>query len=185
MKIINLLKKVNKNFTDCYVVGGALRDILLEKNFYDIDIIIKNLNTKKLNKIICEINLPFVILDKENKIYRTVVKEENFTVDISSYTNLGKDLLRRDFTINTLLMSLEDFISQYERNISNSSAIRSAETFFNNLKLSLTLVFIFLSGTKPKLINLATLKILNESEDNESSLTNLNFLFFISLTAPK
>lgn len=178
MKIINLLKKVNKNFTDCYVVGGALRDILLEKNFYDIDIIIKNLNTKKLNKIICEINLPFVILDKENKIYRTVVKEENFTVDISSYTNLGKDLLRRDFTINTLLMSLEDFISQYERNISNYE--KSGKKVFKlKSKFELDKVIDYFGAVRD--IKNKKLRLVSEDSLSSDSLRILRVARFMSL----
>ncbi len=127
MKIVSLLKEINLSFDDSYVVGGILRDIFLTYNFLekllstghtkvDIDIIVFNLVENKLKKILLQYNLPFVLLDQERKIYRTVVVEKTanvnieFTVDISNYEDLSTDISRRDFTINMLAVKLEYFI---------------------------------------------------------------------------
>ncbi|MCX7956776.1 MAG: HD domain-containing protein [Endomicrobia bacterium] len=120
-KIIYLLEQIDKNFQDSYVVGGILRDILLDKDVFeqkivDIDLIIKNLDSNRLKDLIYINNLPFVVLDEENQIYRTVVKFENynnmvFYIDFANYFVLFEDLKRRDFTINSLCVNLKDFIS--------------------------------------------------------------------------
>jgi poly(A) polymerase len=109
-----LLCVLDKNFDDVYVVGGVLRDLILETKTFDIDLIIKNLNVKKLQLIIKNFGLPFVVLDEKNCVYRTVFKEKSFTLDISNYKDLDSDLLRRDFTINTLCIKLSDFLNFLE-----------------------------------------------------------------------
>ncbi|MFQ3675226.1 MAG: HD domain-containing protein [Endomicrobiia bacterium] len=106
-----LLLELNTNFDNVYVVGGVLRDLLLGKNFFDIDLIIKNLDLSKLQFIVKKFNLPFIILDEQNRVYRVVFREENFTLDISDYKDLDDDLYRRDFTINTLCIKLSDFLT--------------------------------------------------------------------------
>lgn len=117
-KLINFLSSVDKEFEDCYVVGGILRDLFInkdllkEKNNFDIDICIKNLQVEKIEKLVSKHKLPFIVLDEENLVYRSVIKEDNFLVslDFSSYNSLEEDILRRDFTINTLYLKLNNFI---------------------------------------------------------------------------
>ncbi len=123
LKILkDLISKINSNFEGCYVVGGILRDLFLFNEFkddiVDIDIIIKKLDFKKLKKIITDFKLPFIILDKENKIYRTVIKNEKsqINIDFSSYTDLEEDIKRRDFTINCLILELKYFIKFLQKN---------------------------------------------------------------------
>lgn len=115
-KLLELLKNINNTFSGVYIVGGFVRDVVLKRvndTDVDIDIIIHNLSVKKLAQIIKKHNLPFVILDEENKIYRTVISltdGRRITLDFSSYTDFSQDIMRRDFTINTLCLKLEDFI---------------------------------------------------------------------------
>lgn len=122
-KLERLLYKINSEFHGCYLVGGILRDFYLFKkistssNILDIDVIIKDLNYKKLEKIVHEFKLPFIVLDEENKVYRTVIKEDcQINIDFSSYVDLGEDIKRRDFTINCLLLELKHFIEFLKKN---------------------------------------------------------------------
>lgn len=115
-KLIKLLQDFGKTFNESYIVGGILRDIILNNvntTEVDIDIIVYNLDVKKLKNVLSKHELPFVVLDKENNIYRTVLKLENkitVTVDISSYLDFVQDITRRDFTINTLCVKINDFV---------------------------------------------------------------------------
>ncbi len=117
--LLRILHSIDGKFENTYVVGGILRDIIIEKKFlldnkeyFDIDIIIENLKIDKLKNLIQKFNLPFVILDEKNKIYRTVIRNAEIVIniDISSYTNLKEDISRRDFTINTLCIKLSYFV---------------------------------------------------------------------------
>lgn len=118
-KLLDLLSLLEKNFKECYVVGGILRDLLLYKNLFkkkniiDIDICVKNLQIEKLKEITSKLNLPFVILDEDNLVYRSVIKDTNslVNVDFTNYTSLEEDILRRDFVINTLYLNLKHFIN--------------------------------------------------------------------------
>ncbi|MEN3013980.1 MAG: HD domain-containing protein [Endomicrobiia bacterium] len=117
-KLKNFLSTIDKNFKDCFVVGGILRDLFIYKNLFktknqlDIDIAVKNLSVEKLKEIILKNSLPFVVLDEENLVFRTVIKETNFFInlDFTNYENLQEDIQRRDFTINTLYLKLSHFI---------------------------------------------------------------------------
>ncbi len=122
-KLERFLYKINSEFQGCYLVGGILRDFCLFErintlsNVLDIDVVIKNLDYKKLERIVYEFKLPFIVLDEENKVYRTVIKEDNqINIDFSSYIDLEEDIKRRDFTVNCLLLELLHFIEFLKKN---------------------------------------------------------------------
>ena len=111
-----ILSVISKNFPDLeiYVVGGTVRDFLMDKNSYDRDIVVNVKNLKqfaeKLNKIIPS---TLITLDEKNNIYRLILKD-NFTkhnpyiIDITAPIggNIEKDLMRRDITINALAVNI-------------------------------------------------------------------------------
>jgi tRNA nucleotidyltransferase (CCA-adding enzyme) len=78
----------------------------------DIDLLLYPLDISLFKKIMQKYKMPFVVLDEENKIYRSVIKTEEYVMnlDFSTYEKFEDDILRRDFTINTLCLKLDDFI---------------------------------------------------------------------------
>ena len=115
---LNILKKLNKNGYEAYIVGGYPRDLYLERTSVDIDIC-TNATPKEIkdvfgNAMLHEVNYGSVTVIK-NKIrfeittFRRDIKYVNnrFPVEMEYVDNLLEDLKRRDFTINTLCIDSE------------------------------------------------------------------------------
>ena len=112
-----IIKLLNDNGYEAFVVGGFVRDYLLGKSSFDIDIS-TNAPINKIMKI-------FKGRGKAFKEYFSYHIEENgYTYNITTYrkegkykrnkpvevtvaNDLGTDLLRRDFTINTFAIDAE------------------------------------------------------------------------------
>lgn len=96
--------------TEIYIVGGYLRDVLINRDCYDRDYIVKGSSAIEFAKIIADkINGHLVILDEEFDIARVVLEDKINTLDFAGClnNNLIDDLSRRDFTINSLAMRLD------------------------------------------------------------------------------
>lgn len=118
-KIIKkVLNKIEKNGYEAYIVGGYVRDLLLKKTTYDIDIC-TNAVPKELKKI-----FPVGLVTKYGNIS---FKMKKYDIEITTYrketgyvnrrpqkveyiSNLIEDLHRRDFTINTICMNQKGII---------------------------------------------------------------------------
>lgn len=119
--IYNVLKKLKDNGYESYIVGGYVRDKLLGKKGYDIDI-----TTKARPKEVVEL---FQEYDVKLHEYGNVSFEtDNYKFDITTFRkdikhknnrkperveyidSFEEDLLRRDFTINSICMDINDKI---------------------------------------------------------------------------
>ncbi len=95
-----------------YLVGGFLRDQVLNRNGYDFDFAVFRDAISLARAVSRTIKGAFVLLDEDHPCGRVVKKDGDrlWTFDFSDFraTTLKKDLELRDFTINTLCLNLED-----------------------------------------------------------------------------
>lgn len=134
-KIIkNILKIIEDNGFEAYLVGGYVRDNLLGISSYDVDIC-TNALPKDLHKMFPKNNNSneyggFNIKIKKYNIdittYRKEVKYNGRFPKVEYINSLEEDLLRRDFTINAICMDKNDKIIDYLNGIDdlNNQTIR-------------------------------------------------------------
>jgi len=106
-----------------YLVGGALRDLILnrKKDNPDFDFCLKAGSINFGRKLAKELRCGFVVLDEEHAACRLVKKTGGkiYTFDFTDFraATLEKDLLHRDFTINSMALKLEDVFSGKDLNV--------------------------------------------------------------------
>lgn len=117
-KIIKkVLTKIEDNGYEAYVAGGYVRDKIIGRISYDVDIAtnalpkdlvkifgVKSNNYGSLNLKIAKFNIDITTYRKEIKY------EDSKLVKVSYINNLLEDIKRRDFTINTLCMNKDGLI---------------------------------------------------------------------------
>jgi poly(A) polymerase len=116
-KALNLLKAIHsaaeKKGTDVFLVGGYLRDIIIgrSKENPDLDFCLPDGSIRFARSLRSKIKAGFVVLDSEHGCARLVKRfpGATYTLDFSDFRagTLSEDLLRRDFTINTLCIDLK------------------------------------------------------------------------------
>ncbi len=127
VEIGNIAKEINQK---AYLVGGMVRDLLLGFDNLDIDIVVED-NAHLLAETLVK-KFPNSYLNAKHDRFHTAkvifnVNDKNIPIDLAStreetyehpaalpkvsVSNLKKDLIRRDFTINALAVSLlpDDF----------------------------------------------------------------------------
>jgi poly(A) polymerase len=102
-----------------YLVGGAVRDILLNKPGYDLDFVTSGDAMKISRKLADELGGAYFPLDTRRNVARIVLKNDDdegkaffqtMRVDISKFqgADLVQDLRGRDFTFNALAVRIHD-----------------------------------------------------------------------------
>ena len=95
-----------------WLVGGFLRDIYLDpkKEPVDFDFCVEKNTSSIAREFAGQTSSKFIILDKIQKSFRVVLKRKSkvYTYDFTSMRgkDLPEDLALRDFTVNTLALSL-------------------------------------------------------------------------------
>lgn len=114
-KALELLKIFYDNGYEAYVVGGFVRDLVLGKKSFDVDIATQA-TPKEVQRIFSDVRLPFEEYGSVHLTYKKVNFEiTTYRMDLEYqdkrkpsrivYTDkLIIDLRRRDFTMNTLCM---------------------------------------------------------------------------------
>ncbi len=135
-KFVDKLLKIHKQ-AEIYLVGGKVRDILLQRHSYDYDFVIRNVKAKDLEKFLSKQG-QIDLVGKSFGVFKFKPKKYNLTeqIDIAlprtehSFNTGGyrdfdiqanpdlpisNDLERRDFTINALALNLNtgELIDQF------------------------------------------------------------------------
>jgi poly(A) polymerase len=106
---------------EIYLVGGAVRDLLLSRVSPDLDFAVPSAGISLAQKIASVLDADFMPLDDERDIGRVIVTEDDGSrifLDFAVYrnarsttslgNNLEQDLRARDFTMNAIAFNLRD-----------------------------------------------------------------------------
>lgn len=94
--------------TNSFIVGGAVRDIILGKKLKDIDIAVKGDAVNIARKFAEKINASFVLMDKDFGIARVVKGAQFIDICLMRGITIYEDLADRDITINAMAIPLKD-----------------------------------------------------------------------------
>ncbi len=123
VRILSTLNKISrflqKRNTAGYVVGGFVRDQLLNRETSDVDITIASDTLDILPELAAVLDGKYFYLDEVNQIGRILLIKNtaeanrgNWQIDISSLkSTLNEDLAQRDFSIDAMAIDLEIFIN--------------------------------------------------------------------------
>ncbi|WP_353685918.1 hypothetical protein [Thermodesulfovibrio sp. 3462-1] len=103
---VSFLKEKNL-YESSYLVGGSVRDVLLEREIKDIDFAIPSDTIELAREFAKKINGSFVLLDEVFLIGRVV--KDSITVDFAQLRggSIEADLAERDFTVNAMAVTLD------------------------------------------------------------------------------
>jgi len=95
-----------------YVVGGAVRDIILGRGSNDYDLLIPKQDfPSHLAQMTALLGKKPFVLHEESDIWRYLCDET--VIDVAPlHGTLAEDLERRDFTVNSMAMELKDFVAE-------------------------------------------------------------------------
>src|SRR5687768_10189937 len=109
-----LIDKVRDALPDqeIYLVGGAVRDMLLNRASPDLDFALPSNSISLARRVANTLNADFMVLDEERDTGRVIVTDSDGTrifLDFATYrggSTLEEDLRARDFTINAIAFDL-------------------------------------------------------------------------------
>ena len=145
---IKLLNKITDNGYEAYLVGGFVRDYLLDIKSSDIDVT-TSATPKELMEIFNDACLPtneygsVTVMYNNTRFEITTFRKEQTYKDnrhpeeIIYIKNLNEDLLRRDFTINAICMDKDKKIidplnGRQDLERKEIHTIKDADTVFND-----------------------------------------------------
>lgn len=111
-RVRDFLLSNKEKFGEIYLVGGYIRDCLLEKESQDLDFSV-NKNAALAAKSIADFfRGDFYMLDRQRETARAIIKINNIRMVIDVALIAGQtifdDLVKRDFTVNAMAVNLND-----------------------------------------------------------------------------
>ena len=93
----------------CHLVGGVLRDFLLDTPSRDLDVIVERNGRGVAERIATELGARLVLLGGDRfAAFRIVAKDLVLDLWDREQKSLTADLARRDFTVNSFALDLQD-----------------------------------------------------------------------------
>ncbi|MGB5159361.1 MAG: hypothetical protein WBN77_18215 [Desulfobacterales bacterium] len=90
-----------------YIVGGSVRDLLIERTPSDYDIVVPGSPEKYASDLTSQIKGHIVKIGKQNQmIFRVISEKDIFDVSAISGNTIEDDLAKRDFTLNAICYDL-------------------------------------------------------------------------------
>lgn len=92
-----------------YLVGGAVRDALLDRPSVDLDLAVADGAVRLAFRLADRLGVPAYVLDAERDTGRIVLSDPPTTIDVARFRgpNLNTDLRDRDFTINAMALPVD------------------------------------------------------------------------------
>lgn len=113
---------VKRSSQKVHLVGGFLRDVVLDRLSHDLDFTVDSKAIALAEKFAQRIKGAFVLLDDDNGCARVVKKRQGqiITFDFADWRakTLRGDIAHRDFTINTMSCSLTKVLKSSDVNVS-------------------------------------------------------------------
>lgn len=111
--LFHAIRKVVPPSMKIYLVGGAVRDILLNRPIRDFDFCVEGLVRPIGKNIANELGGAYYVLDDEREMVRVIIDDEQmgqFDIDIALISGDGieDDLRKRDFTLNAMAIDVAD-----------------------------------------------------------------------------
>ena len=108
-RLATLQKFAKKRGVELYLVGGSVRDLLLNRTTADLDFALAADAIQFAKAFAAHIGGTFVGLDEQPPTARVVLKRHNISMDFAQFRakSLSEDLGLRDLTINAIAAPLE------------------------------------------------------------------------------
>ena len=109
--LFGAVRKVVPSSMKIYLVGGAVRDILLGRKIRDFDFTVEGLVRPIGKHIANELGGAYYVLDDEREMVRVIIEDDKigkYDVDIAQFTGdtIEDDLKERDFTFNAMAIEI-------------------------------------------------------------------------------
>ncbi|MDX1412908.1 MAG: DUF5678 domain-containing protein [Candidatus Promineifilaceae bacterium] len=105
---------LTEELSPVYLVGGAVRDALLQRTSHDLDFVVARDAINLSFRVANALQVPAYILDQKRETGRVILADQATTLDFARFrgSNLEADLAARDFTINALAIPANAQTSQ-------------------------------------------------------------------------
>jgi tRNA nucleotidyltransferase/poly(A) polymerase len=104
--LMHLMDFFKQHDQPVYLVGGTVRDMLLDRECKDFDFAVPDRAIKLAYKVADHLKVPAFALNRERDTGRVIMREEGITLDFAGYRgdDIQADLRARDFTVNAMAL---------------------------------------------------------------------------------
>jgi poly(A) polymerase len=110
---IDKIRRLLDGQPDVYLVGGSVRDLMLQKKFHDMDLVMGGDVRPVARRIANAVGGAFYMLDEERNTARVIDRHASggpVVLDFAQYRthDLESDLWERDFTVNAIALEMNE-----------------------------------------------------------------------------